>query len=247
MAFAGLAPLVGGAAPPAGSSPVPASSVRYENREIAGPPTLTFHLVFFDESRVSLKVLEQPNRKSARSVAEVLAADGALAGCNGGYYGLRDFSPSGLQIVNGRQTGKLDAASVHNGVLLVRAGQPSIELAQDIRSLEGVTDLLQCSPVLVRGGKQVFGSPADTGKNTRTFIACDGRGRRVIGTCRNITLTQLGQFLLSPVLRPDFPVSDAMNLDGGPSSGLWAKGGQGKAHHVPEAARVKNIVALLAK
>lgn len=224
-----------------------AAGIRRVEREVSGPAKTTLHLVFFDETKARVAILDQPERKSARRISEVLGEAGAIAGCNGGYYDLRDFSPAGLQIIKGRHTGKLDAASLHNGVVMVEKGTAAIRMAQEIKSLDDVTDLAQCSPLLVYRGRQVFGSPSDTGKNTRTFIATDGKGKWLIGTCKNVTLTEIARLLASPNVIPELVVSEALNLDGGPSSGLWCRTRGGEARYVAEASRVKNMVAVLPK
>jgi len=98
----------------------------------------------------------------------------------------------------------------------------SLETIEGFKSGDGeVTQLLQSGPWLVRAGA------AEKDNNNlqapRTFVGTDGKGVWFIGVTDDCTLQEISDFLGSDQLRVVVGVRDALNLDGGPSTGLWVK------------------------
>ena len=83
-------------------------------------------------------------------------------------------------------------------------------------------ELLQAGPLLIENSQVVSGLDA-TKSSVRTFVLWDGGSRWWIGRASACTLQSLSQALASG--RPgDWPVRQALNLDGGRSSDLWISG-----------------------
>jgi exopolysaccharide biosynthesis protein len=203
--------------------------------------------VVFSESEVEMRVVDQTDRDSALSIADILTRENAFAGCNGGYFKMRDFGVYGLQISRGIAQGEVGDVSDREGALLIRNGKLGIERARDLSAINEISEMVQCSPILVEQGRTVFPSAPDEPEVRRTFVATDGQGKWLIGVCNRISLSGLARLLAQGVVIPELRVKTALNLDGGPSSGLWSRGSNGEVFEFKEASRVKNIIALFAR
>ena len=223
------------------------SGAMHVKRHVNGPDDADLNLVFFDSTQFFLKMFAQNGiQKDARALAEVLRPSGAVAGTNGGYFELRPFGPAGLMISGGSPSGTLVTDNPLEGSLVVRDDTLSLVWSDELKTTAGITEMVQCNPILVRAGKAVGGfGDADGPKLPRTFVATDGRGKWVMGVCRKMTLTNLAKMLGSQKVITEFRIERALNLDGGPSSGLWCRDAQGKEITDPEGTRVQNIIALV--
>jgi len=218
--------------------------VRYVPRR-AGMVML--HLVFFDESKVSLRVLSNPGRGSEKQLDTWGREHKALAVCNGGYFEVGKREPSGLEIVGGVRSGTLVNRGEYGGSLIVKDGKAALVWDPEFRDDPKITELVQCSPLLVSDG-QPWSPPSDgkpEPKNARTFILTDGAGHWAIGTVENVGLQELGRLLTTPGVIPEFSVKRALNLDGGPSTGLWFKTADGRENLEKPGWVVRNGIAVM--
>jgi exopolysaccharide biosynthesis protein len=203
--------------------------------------------VVFSENEVEMHVIEQADRNTALSIADILTHENALAGCNGGYYKMRDFGVYGLQISRGVPKGEIGDVSEREGAFLVRNGKLGIERARNLSAINEISEMVQCSPLLVEQGRAVLPSAPDEPEMRRTFVATDGKGKWMIGTCNRISLSGLARLLARGDVIPELRIETAMNLDGGPSSGLWSNDAKGQVFEFKEASKVKNVIALFAR
>ncbi len=219
----------------------------FVERSITGPENAKISLVIFDAANFKLKVfVQEPPQLKAKKIAGVLRDAHAVAGVNGGYFDMLNFGAAGLEIASGRENGVLEKNNPHEGSFVVRNGIPSLVLRDEFKDKSGVTEMVQCSPVLVRNGEAVggFGDEQSYGL-PRTFFATDGEGKWVMGVCRKIKLSNLALMLASQKVVTEFKIHRALNLDGGPSSGLWCRDVDGKEHSDAEGTLVRNIIALM--
>ena len=172
-----------------------------------------------DPARFSFAVAYQPEPKTLETW---LADSGALIALNGGYYRAEGETliPTGLTIVGGEAIG--ESYGEFAGMLAVNEDGASLRwLAQaPYESGEGLVSALQSFPLLVKPGGEL-GFPAELEDNQaarRTVIAQDSSGRFLLLVAPRgyFTLHQLSAFLTASDLELDI----ALNLDGGPSSGL---------------------------
>jgi uncharacterized protein YigE (DUF2233 family) len=86
-----------------------------------------------------------------------------------------------------------------------------------------ITQAVQSFPMLVVNGQVVDGLPDDGSRNRRSFVGVDSSGHVVLGVCHSPlwTMTDLATYLAG---NPLLDLTNAMNLDGGASSGLWVRG-----------------------
>jgi len=147
-----------------------------------------------------------------------------LVAVNGGYF-TSDLVATGLVVSEGRVSGTSYgefAGMLYAGV----DGVPQLRWLQTTpyRSDEMLNAAVQCFPVLVKpGGVMGFPAGADDGRTARrTVVAQDGSGRMLFLVAARgfFDLHTLAMWLVES----DLDIDIALNLDGGPSSGLWVPG-----------------------
>jgi hypothetical protein len=158
----------------------------------------------------------EPAPGKSRGVGGWLAADGqALAAINCGFYLQEDagYRHIGLLMSNGEGPTRL--RSRWGGVLIVRDGAAFV-VRNPQRLLAPATLGLQGWPMLVEAGVVIPGLN-DEDNDRRTAAGVDGQGRVVwVAAARGSTLAGFARRLL----QPDLGLVDAVNLDGGSSTGL---------------------------
>jgi hypothetical protein len=147
---------------------------------------------------------------------------GAEAVVNGGYFRREKelFLPDGLMVVGGKAIG--ESYGSYAGMLVFGRTGPELRWLQtkpyDPR--EPLTAALQSFPMLIKPGGQI-GFPEESEDNIqarRTVVGQDRRGKMVflVASLGYFTLRQLSVYLYNS----DLDLDIAMNLDGGPSSGM---------------------------
>lgn len=135
---------------------------------------------------------------------------------NAGYFDER-FRPVGGFYINGKRIMRSKRASLLSGVVAIdHSGK------LDILSKKDPVDhpsYIQTGPFLIDPGGRV-GIKSDNGRRARrTILARNIRDHIYIISTGRLGLMQLANYLLKKY--PD--IERAINLDGGPSSGLWVK------------------------
>jgi hypothetical protein len=162
------------------------------------------------------------DERQPRSLSDWQAETGALIVVNGGYYRVEGekLIPTGLIIVDGQAIGQ--SYDSFAGMLAVTATGPELRWLQQqpYDPDESLLAGLQSFPLLVKPGGEL-GFPAqyeDNRKARRTVIGQDRAGRLLfmVAGRGHFTLHQLSVYLVNSDLELDI----ALNLDGGPSSGL---------------------------
>jgi exopolysaccharide biosynthesis protein len=147
----------------------------------------------------------------------------ALLIVNGGFFRVENekYIPNGLTVVNGQTMGS--SYDSFAGMLAINEGWAELRwLAQKPYTPgELLWAGLQSFPVLVKPGGEL-GFPAEFEDNVqarRTVIAQDQEGRILfmVAPRGHFTLHQLSLYLTES----DLSLEIALNLDGGPSSGIW--------------------------
>jgi exopolysaccharide biosynthesis protein len=220
------------------------NGARYVPRRVNG---VMLHLVFFDESKTKLRVLANPGRDSEKQLDVWGREHKAIAVCNGGYFEVSQREPSGLEIAAGVRSGTMVNRGEYGGSFMVKDGKPQLVWDTEFRDDPKITEMVQCSPWLVSDGKP-WSPPSDgkpEPKNARTFILTDGARHWAIGTAQNVGLVELAKLLAAPGTIPEFSVKRALNLDGGPSTGLWFKTSDGRENLDKPGWIVRNGIAVV--
>lgn len=201
-------------------------------------------LVFFDESHCILGIASNASKKDARSVKAIAQSAGAIAACNGGYFEPPLMLPAGLEIAAGVRTGTLDLKQPFGGALVIDGGSAGIVPTEKFNDSASVEGFLQCCPRLVEKGLAI---ELIGGENLaeRTFVLTDGKGRWAIGVSKSIGLPDLASILSNPRIVSEFQVQSALNLDGGPSTGIWCRHAKGGETSSPERWKVRNAILVL--
>jgi uncharacterized protein YigE (DUF2233 family) len=146
----------------------------------------------------------------------------ALIVLNGGYFRLAEGTPvpNGLTVVDGEAMGS--SYGDFGGMFAVTANGPELRwLTQaPYDPNEPLLAALQSFPVLVKpGGELGFPQEAEDNRAARrSVIGMDREGRVIfiVASVGNFTLHRLSAYLVAS----DFDLDIAINLDGGPSSGI---------------------------
>ena len=214
----------------------------------AGGRSLRISLLVFPSRDFQLRVVDNAaagDQARFQTVAEAMVSLGGLAGCNGGFFERKPFSPVGFMISSGQRFGRFDPESWMKGLLVVHGTAATLESTEFFHDTPDITELIQSGPWLVRSGR----AEPDDSRNQlarRTFIAHDAHGTWTIGACERCTLSELAVALKSAEVTAVLEIQSALNLDGGPSTGLWLKGATGN-FYLPERWPVRNYVGIFPK
>ena len=215
---------------------------------IAGPAKAEMKIVFFDEKHCLLRVVSNADSKTAKPLDEIGRAQQAVAVCNGGYFHAGgDFGPAGLEIANGVRTDKFTGGEWIGG-LMVKQGKTSLVWESEFRDAPDITEFIQCSPWLVSDGRVVPAAEPNAGSdmpNHRTFIITDQEGRWGLGVCKRVRWLELARMLVTPGIITEMKVKRALNLDGGPSTGLWCRNASGTEHFEKPGWAVRNAIVVV--
>lgn len=210
-------------------------------------PDTQIRLVRFSDQYCDLVVLDNgPTRSKPHyhDLADAMEHSHCLAGSNGGFFGLATFAPNGLMIASSERAGTFDPANWTGGVLAVRGRVPALETLNAFKLDASVTQLLQTGPWLVQNSRSQTNFTGDSESLPRTFIATNGGGTWILGQASALTLRDLASTLSSPVIRDIVPIHDALNLDGGPSSGWWLRGSASRPVYFRENTMVRNFLGI---
>ena len=177
---------------------------------------LEMHLVRFDRSHATLRVIELP---PGTTVAGAAQANGGLAGVNGGYF-KPDGTPLGLVVSKGVQVHPWESSKLLSGVLAVTPRGASLLRSAEFKASPGIREALQAGPFLVDHGKPVAGLNTER-RAERTVLLADKQGILALLTTAPVSLAELGRLLATPGLLPGLKIERALNLDGGSSTALW--------------------------
>lgn len=197
----------------------------HEVRATIDERAIILSLAVFTKHDFSFRVIDNAGGNDTAKYPDLptaLEANGCAAGCNGGFFSRQPFAPVGGMISAGVQVSRINRRSWMKGLFVVRQGRPSLESVEDFKSNTGVSDLLQSGTWLVRNGQSETDNSRDKIAR-RTFLGHDIFGRWVLGACSPCTLHELAAALRAPEVVAVINFQTALNLDGGPSTGLWLK------------------------
>jgi uncharacterized protein YigE (DUF2233 family) len=175
-----------------------------------------------DPARVRFRVLY--DRENPLQVAEWFASAKLLLTVNAGYY-TEDYHATGLIISDGTRSGQ--SYTGFGGMFAVWADKVQVRwlVAKPYSPAEPLLQAVQAFPMLVHSGGKEGISEDDGQLARRTVVGQDRQGRIVFVVSPDafFTLKNLAAFLAAS----DLELDAALNLDGGPSSGLMLAGPSG--------------------
>jgi len=211
-----------------------------------GSARIECSMILFGESEVEVVVIDNGlSRAQPRfaNLSEAMRKSGCFGGSNGGFFDMETFEPNGLMISDGKTTGVFDPKNWAKGVFAVRNSTPML-INRDRFIMEmAIRQALQAGPWLVRDAKSQRGFQNDDAAHPRTFLATDGHGMWALAHASETTLGNLAQMLGSEPPATSFKIRAALNLDGGPSSGLWYRLNDQETY-IEERTVIRNFVGL---
>lgn len=205
-----------------------------------GPEDLPVRVagISFSAKANTLRVADNPPDHAVK-LAEAAQAAGALAGCNASYFHA-DGRPLGLVIADSKTIHSQERAKLLSGILAVRGNRIELVRAAEFRPGPEVSQAVQSGPWLVENGDAIEGLDASK-RARRTVVATDGRGQWALIVFTSPTLADTARILADTSNLTGWKVRDALNLDGGGSTALWAADG----FSLPEYGHVRNFLLVM--
>jgi exopolysaccharide biosynthesis protein len=222
FALAGLMAISGQAAEAKSAA---AAVALHTARLATGVRDVSVTLAVFAEQDFRIRVIDNPGEyKNGKysTLSAAMNATGCVAGCNGSYFEQIPFAPVGLMISEGVRIGRCNQDTWMKALLVIRGNRPALESSASFQDSPDITDAVQAGPWLVRKGV----AESDNNKQRvarRTFICRDLHGQWALGVSDPCSLQELSLLLKSPEITAILDIQEAMNFDGGPSTGLWCK------------------------
>jgi uncharacterized protein YigE (DUF2233 family) len=219
-----------------------------ENRAAVEPAVLEIHAYKLSQKAVRVRMLTAlaPEGSGADQVG---AAAKALLVINGGYFQYGDgqaMEPTGLLMVDGVLMSPRSACRACSGVLYADQSGLHIDFAQGLKEARGLQAAVQTGPMLVHPGGSVGIRLAGGPRAARSAVCLDGGDIVVLAALSPLTLFELATLLATPKDHGGFGCERAINLDGGPSTQIYA-GFDGHAEKIGLPAPVENFVAFFAR
>lgn len=189
--------------------------------------------------KVELKIVDQPLRdKEHATIKQAVLREKGFLGINGGYFDL-SFQPDGWCVVDGKEITPPSGKKILSGLLSIPKGKkiPRLDLFSN-RPAE-VFSAIQTGPFLIDPGGKMGIRQKDGPLAPRTVIAQTAKSLVII-TTSPITLYDLAD-QLTTLYVADEKIDRALNLDGGPSTGIFLQSGDYTIDE-PEHWPVRNIL-----
>jgi exopolysaccharide biosynthesis protein len=160
--------------------------------------------------------------RTPQSLRDWQAETNALLVVNGGYFRIEndEYLPNGLTITDGEVIGS--SYGTFAGMLAITQDGPELRWLEEepYNPNEGLLAALQSFPILVKPGGVLGLSEVheDHQKAARTVIGQDNQGRILLMIAPRVYFTL--QRLSATLTESDLELDIAINLDGGPSSGI---------------------------
>jgi hypothetical protein len=181
----------------------------------------------FDMARASFKIADLGMRGS---LVEALGATGRVA-INAGFFD-PDGRPIGLAASEGKGLSKF-SRTMSGGVFFAADGVARIQATEDFDPLRRVDVAVQCRPRLVVGGKpNVRSDDGQRAARTALCVRDGGKTVEVIVAKPSPGTRGPSLFALSQYLSAENRCEDALNLDGGPSTGAAFREGDAASPRV---------------
>ena len=180
------------------------------------------HVLRMDLALVQLQVVMAAETGARLAQAPAFRSHAkALAACNGGYFD-PDFVPLGLLVSQGGELSPL--RKVDHGIFAVSARRARVEHAKKWQRPAELEFAIECGPRLLVGGVAPHFRQDDTAR--RVALGVDSAQRTVLAVSEGAaTLRDFAAWLALDAASGGPAVTDAINLDGGPSAMLDLRAG----------------------
>lgn len=177
------------------------------------------HAFRIDPARYDINLVQaQDFHKSSTSIYQLAHYSDSLVAINGGFFN-PDFSPLGLRIQNGKVVNPVKNISWW-GIFMIKNHHPEIIPLKQFNMNASIQFAVQAGPRLLVNGDIPHLKP---GTDERSALCITKHGKVIIAATENtpVTTTELATILKSN----DLDCYNALNLDGGSSTQLYAHSG----------------------
>lgn len=202
-------------------------------------PTSKLHAFRIDPSRYQLQSITAVTlQRKAAFVATFAQTQQALLAINGGYFD-PDYNSLGLRINQGKIFSALKSISWW-GIFLIKNQQPAIIGAKEYLPHKDISFAIQAGPRLLIDGKP---TKLTSRVDSRSAICVTQANQIIIAVTEHLPLTtiNLANILRTSEKNGGLACRDALNLDGGHSSQLYAKIND-KVINIPNLSPVADVV-----
>lgn len=158
--------------------------------------------------------------QQVESIAAVVKNQNAIIGINGGFFS-PDMKPLGLRIDQGQIKNPLKNTSWW-GVFYTKNSQAFIVAPKDFRANSNIDFAVQSGPRLVVNG-QISSLKPGVANRTALGITPDGKIILLATSHFPLTMSELATLMATPTAQGGLNCINAINLDGGSSTQLYAK------------------------
>ncbi len=209
----------------------------------ADEPSTAIHAFRVDPKKFRVGVVTAKDEKAGATASEMARRAGAIIAVNGGFFTPQHTS-IGLIVKNGKELSPLHKTSWWSVFAIGKDG-PAIYSLRNYRDAKGVNTALQAGPRLVIDGK-IPRLKESVASRSAVGITRDGKVVIAVTQGPGISMTELARRMGSSQFRGGFDCRNAMALDGGSSSQLYAKIKKFELS-LPNIARVTNGLAVFSK
>lgn len=205
-----------------------------------GEQSAVLTAVIFSENDYRVAVEDNPSASGRLEDSAPRAK--AEAGINGGYFH-QDMTPLGLVIIDGKTRHSFEKAKLLSGILVQHAKSLRLIRSENHNQDTNTIAAIQAGPWLVDKGRAVAGLNA-VKRARRTIVATDGKGKWALISLSPVTLADAAGVLRAAPLFGENSAANALNLDGGSSTALWADL-RPNPLSIPEFGAVRNYVVII--
>jgi uncharacterized protein YigE (DUF2233 family) len=207
-----------------------------------------FQVTIIDPKLYNFAIVQNSDKESAKNLKEIQETSNALLTFNGAFF-TEDYKPTGLLISKNQELHHLSKADLMNGIFSIDSNNKTAVSDQHQFSPKNTGFAIQNGPLLMLDGRTQIKS--DNGKTaSRTVIGVDSAGNIVLilvkqsllNSDNTLTLFELANLLKDSPELHSLNLISALNLDGGPSTGMIVQD-----QYYPEMEKVQNAVIVTNK
>lgn len=201
------------------------------------------HAFRIDLNHFQLQSQTTYSSRSLQSIQQIVLANHAVIGVNGGFF-TPDFKPIGLRINDGKMQNPLHTTKWW-GVFYIENSAAHIVALNNFKMNKDIHFAVQAGPRLIINN---IIPPLKPKFDNRTALGITKDNKVILVATEDlpITTTELARIMKAPAVENGLECIDALNLDGGSSTQLYAKLPNFELN-IPNFATVADVVLVIPK
>ena len=204
--------------------------------------SFTVFCVTFAPDGYRASIIDMPNRdkQSYVQISDLAKRENAYVAINGGFF-TEDFKPAGMCVINSKKLSSYSSQKLLSGTLHI-SEKGHVILNHRSDGIPSADFILQSGPFLVDPGG-LMGIQTDQPKfHRRSLLALSTHGELLVLSTTRTSLYKLAECLVTQsALFGVNKIERALNLDGGPSTGMFVNMGE-SSYDNPEQWPVRNAI-----